>query len=300
MDPMELRIAVLAAALGVSGLVIAGLAATALGTARASAKWPVAGRRPKRAAPRQIGVVAGTLVFAVAAGLGASLVPLPDWLGWYWPVAVAAAIGLAVTGFASVKLASKIELSALINSPTPGGGDPQTAMPPHPVQPSVANRLQEADEFAYGQPYPGLVSQPDGRYEQPPTPLVPSPSSSPESVASHTASAGLHTTTPSWQSPAIGSPIPVTDNETATTIDLPPDATPGWVYADAGDNWYMVISQADHLGLVRLSDFRLVSRSDVVGNVHVGGGIDITVWPIDDDGTTAQPVATGQDERPEP
>ena len=282
MDPMELRIAVSAAALAVAGLVIAGLCAMALGTARASVKWPVAGRRPKRTLPRQLGVVAGVVVVAGAAGLGASISPLRDVVGWLPPAVGAALITLAVVGYASVKLASKIELSALINSPSPGAGGPHTATPPHPVQPSVADRLHGGDEFAYGQPYPGVVSQPDGRHDQPSS-TVPSPSSSQEVVASHTAPVGVHTTTPPWETPANDDPVSVTANETQAIADLLSDAAPGWVYVDEGDNWYMVVSHGAHRGLVRLSDFALAEETDLVGNVHVGGSVDITVWPVDDE-----------------
>lgn len=293
MDPMELRMAVSAAALAVSGLVIAGLAAAALGTARAALKWPVPGRRPKRTLPRRIGIAVGVVVFGVAAGMGASLIRLPDGIDWYWPVVGAAAIGSTATLLGAVKLANKIELSALINSPSPSGGDPQTVMPPHPTQPSVSDRLHDTGEFAYGQPYPGLVSAPDGPSGQPPASLAPSPSSSPEIVASHRASAELHTTTPLPESPAIGPSHSVGDDKTPRPDILPPDATPGWVYADADDNWYMVLTHVDRLRLMRLADFTLVDESEVVGNLHVGGGVDITVWPVD----TEPPTAQEQDER---
>jgi len=305
MEPTVLRIVIVAAALAVAGLVIAGLSATAVGTAKALAKWPVAGRRPKRTVPRGLGVVVGVLMCGTAAGLAGSLISLPDAVPGFIPIAVAAAIALAASGIASVKLANKIELSALINSPSPISGDPQIATPLSTMQPSVVDGSQPEVEIAYGEPYPGLVSHPDDRRRDAYQPLVPSPSSSPEIVAGHGPSVGLHTTTPTSESPAIGDPT-WTQHEpsaTATAINLPSEAVPGWVYADSGDNWYLVISTVDGLGLVRLSDFSAVTADEIAGNLHVGGSIEITVWPVgesDSDSTGEAFTTAEQHERPEP
>lgn len=303
MEPTDLRIAIVAAALAVAGLVIAGLSATAVGMAKALAKWPVAGRRPKRTVPRGLGVVVGVVMCGVAAGLAGSLIRLPEGVPGFVTVAVAAAIALAATGIGSVKLANKIELSALINSPSPTSGDPQIAIPLSTMQPSVADGSQPETEIAYGEPYPGLVSHPDDRRRDDYQPVVPSPSSSPEIVAGHGPSVGLHTTTPTSESPAIGDPT-WTDRTSSTlvkAVDLPDDAVPGWVYADSGDNWYLVISTMDGLGLVRLSDFSAVTADDLTGNLHVGGSIEITVWPVGDaESDPGDEPESEQHERPEP
>ncbi|GAA4912130.1 hypothetical protein LX16_2440 [Stackebrandtia albiflava] len=285
---MELRIGIAVAALAVAGLVTAGLSAAALGTAKAWAKWPVEGRRPKSTVPPWIGVVIGVALCGAAAGAGASLAPLPKPMMWYGGIGVAAVLGVALSGWGAAKLAGKIELSALINSPSPGGGDLQRATPHHVPQPNVMTESRPESEIAYGEPYPGLVAQRGGHEvigRDAYAPVVPSPSSSPEVVAGQAPEAftdGLHTTTPSSGSPAIRH----TAFDTADADpELPEDATPGWVYTDEADQWYLVVAFADRLRLMRLGDFTVADAASIDGELRLSGSIEMTVWPVEEQST---------------
>ncbi|HZE37721.1 MAG TPA: hypothetical protein VE172_02825 [Stackebrandtia sp.] len=295
---MEPRIIIAASALAVAGLVLAGLAATALGSAKAAAKWPSAERPKLGLTPARIGVGLGVVFCVAAAGLAASMAPVDNVFAWVAIIAVAALIVLGLTAWAAVKLASKIELSALINSPSPMSGEPQTAMSRPGTQPSVATGSPvhvtprpTADEIAYGQPYPGVVST----YATPPgSPPPESPTAPPEVAAGPPPGSyvdEVHTTTPESSAPATRSGSaaslePYLPPGASTATDrpdpaVPSEALPGWVYTDEADNWYLVSSVPDGLRLLRLSDFTLQPPGSAAGRLKLAGSVEMTVWPAD-------------------
>jgi hypothetical protein len=296
---MELRIVIAASALAVAGLVLAGLAAAALGAAKAAAKWPSADQPALGVIPARIGLALGVMLCAAAAGLGASMAPISGRPAWLGAIAGAAIIVLVLTTWAAVKLASKIELSALINSPSPMAGDPQTAMSRPGSQPSVAIGSpirHEQPEIAYGQPYPGMVEPPPLVAE--PSPPAGSPAAFPDIPTGPQPVAyvdAVHTTTrdtavPAMQNAAKADEDASSDDPRGDQADaaVPAEALPGWVYTDEADDWYLVASIPQGRRLMRLSDFSIVPPGSVVGALTLAGSVEMTVWPADADATATQ------------
>lgn len=296
---MELRIAIAAAALAVAGLVLLGLSAAALGTAKAAAKWPVAGRPKVGAKIARVGVALGIVLSSAAAGLAASMAPLDNQWLWYAAIAGAAIIALALTSWVAVMLASKIELSALINSPSPIAGDSQPATPSSASQLSVPGGSPQAAEIAYGQPYPGVVAQNTGHDTTPPEgvylpsayPVSPPPVP-PEVVAGQAPDGlidGVHTTTPHRGDPATRSATSAAAEANSshvqpTDTSVPAEALAGWVYTDEAENWYLVVAVGGGFRLMRLADFTIAPVGTATGQLQLAGSIEMTVWPTDSDG----------------
>lgn len=282
------RIIIAASAIAVAGLVLTALSATALGSAKAAAKWPSAERPRMGAAPARIGVVLGVLLCAAAAGVGVSLVPVTK-LWVLVPLIVAAGlITLGLTAWAAVKLASKIELSALINAPSPLGGEVQTATRSARTQPPTIQgppTQVSPEQISYGKPYPGMVT-------------VASPPGSPPAL-DLSAADGVHTTTPDSSPPATQSPVSAPAVDPAD-VTIPPEALPGWVYTDEADNWYLVTSVPDGHRLLRLSDFSVVSPGAAAGALSLAGSIEMTVWPANPDDTDTQEHPVVVEEEPPP
>lgn len=264
------RIIIAASAIAVAGLVLTALSATAWGSAKAAAKWPSAERPRLGATPARIGLILGVLLCAAAAGVAVSLAPL-DSLWIRVPlIAVAGLVTLGLVSWAAVKLAARIELSALINAPSPLGGEVQTATRAPVAQAPVIvgpPAQPQPGDISYGKPYPGMV-----------TTGVP-PGSPPENSA---VTDGVHTTTPHSPAPATQSPDPAVAGDRPDR-SIPPEALPGWVYTDAADDWYLVTSIAEGYRLLRLSDFAVVPPGGAAGALTLAGSIEMTVWPANPD-----------------
>ena len=318
---MELRIVIAASALAVAGLVLAGLSAAALGAARAAAKWPTSDRPALGAVPARIGVGLGVALCAAAAGLGGSMAPVADRWTWVGIIAAAVAVTIGLTVWGAVLLAGKIELSALINSPSSTGGDSRTAMTRVRAEPASLHNppttmVPAEDEIAYGQPYPGVVEATTVPPHQPSTPPVPGSPAAPPAIHSGHPPAGhvdaVHTTTsrsdaPDPQKIASRSEetnpahIPAESEPGRPDPAVPAEALPGWVYTDDTGEWYLVLSITDGRRLMRLVDFELVPAGRVAG-LRLAGSVEMVVWPADDAGAgshdaagEAEPDAPGPD-----
>ncbi len=324
----ELRIIVVASALAIAGLVLTGLCAAGLGTARAAAKWPSADRPRLGAIPTRIGIGVGVVLSAAAAGVGALLIPLKNEIALYAAVVGAALITLVVIAWLATLLASKVELSALINSPSPGGQEPQNptsgmgaqaaASSPHGLRP-----YQQA-EISYGRPYPGVVEPP----RTSPSVVESLPYETEASTAPPQASVSPSTneyTSPDYepQADAYVDPINTTvsshgqiETQSAQTIGaeavpghvtdmiddyaIPDEAMPGWVYTDDAEDWYLVALIEGGRRLLRLTDFVIPPPGSVTGELHIAGSIEMTVWPAeveeDEQSDEPAPVDSGQAE----
>ncbi|MEN3304126.1 MAG: hypothetical protein V7603_328 [Micromonosporaceae bacterium] len=64
---------------------------------------------------------------------------------------------------------------------------------------------------------------------------------------------------------------------------VPSDGRPGWVYRDAGGDWYLAVA-ADVPGqrLVRLADFALVPAGAAGAPLDLAGSVQISVYPVED------------------
>lgn len=293
---MELRIVIAASALAVAGLVLAGLSSAALGAAKAAAKWPSADRPALGIVPARIGVGLGVALCGASAGLAASTVSVDEYPAWVAVIAAAVLVAVVAAAWAAVKLAGKIELSALINSPSPMGGEPQTAtsragtQPPVVMGPPVHGAVEE---IAYGQPYPGVVEPPAlpvGVSPPSGSPVAPSDIHSGHTPVTHVDA--VHTTTlntavPATQNTAFGPAEPkVSHVQSPPSGDqpdhcVPAEALPGWVYTDEADDWYLVASILDGRRLMRLTDFGIAPPGSVTGRLRLAGSIEMTVWPAE-------------------
>ena len=329
----ELRIIVIASALAVAGLVLTGLCAAGLGTARAAAKWPSADRPRLGAVPAHIGIGLGVIVSAAAAGVGALLIPLENEFALYGAVAGAALITLVVIAWLATILASKVELSALINSPSPGGQEqqnPTSGMGAQAAPPSPEGlRPYQQAEISYGRPYPGVVeppTPPHGAIETAPYETE-TPSMTPQTFASPSINEyepdeydtefdtyvdPIHTTagepdqTSTQNAQTIGGED-VSGHVTDMLDDhaIPDDAMPGWVYTDDAEDWYLVALIAGGRRLLRLTDFVIPAPGTVTGELHIAGSIEMTVWPAEveedeiEDPETQELAMHGDDPEPD-
>ncbi|MEV0649149.1 hypothetical protein AB0I28_28235 [Phytomonospora sp. NPDC050363] len=252
---------ILAGALVVVGIVLTGLSAVQLGIARASAKWPSA-RRPKMGrGPALAGIVAGTIFIGAAGAAAATLAPT-EGLMWIFGVVGAGVLLCAIAAGIAVRLASQVELKALISTPSPA----YIAITPRGESPPmIAGR---SDIVAAPQAQPATTSITGATNEPSPTATGPHNTSLPTSSIPY-ASTSRDRIRP-WDEPELA---------------IPADAEPGWVYQDADGNFLLVIDidtpEDEGRRLVRLADFALAPYGSVREPLRLAGSIEISVWPMD-------------------
>ena len=267
------RTVILAGTLLVVGIVLTGLSAVQLGVARAAAKWPSA--RPPRLGrgPALFGMGFGIVFTGAAGALAATLVPVEGAL-WIAAVAGAGVLLLAAAAGIAARLASRVELKALISTPTP-------------AYVAIAPR---------GEPLPAITARSDvmaAPQPQPATGTYPNASTVPVSGQQSTTSpfpsgpTGTYDTSPPSRSIPYaargGEPIRPWDEP---ELAVPAEAEPGWVYTDADGTFLLVVDidtpENEGRRLVRLADFTLASYGSVREPLTVTGSIEISVWPLDD------------------
>ncbi|MBB6037821.1 hypothetical protein [Phytomonospora endophytica] len=251
---------ILAGTLIVVGIVLTGLSAVQLGIARAAAKWPSA-RRPRLGrGPALVGITTGVLFAGAAGALAATLVPTE---GLMWTLGVAGAgvlVSAVATGIAA-KLASQVELKALISTPSPA----YIAITPRgEAPPMIAAR---SDNMAAPPAQPATIATSGATNDSGSLP-------------------GAHNTSPPTQPVAYATPRhdhirPWDEPELA----VPTDAEPGWVYQDGDGNYLLVVDidtpEDEGRRLVRLVDFALAPYGSVREPLRLAGSIEISVWPME-------------------
>lgn len=250
------RTVILAGTLVVVGIVLTGLSAVQLGVARAAAKWPSA-RAPKVGrGPAVVGIGVGVVVLTAAGGLGASLSRADGWL-WTAGVVAAGALTLGLSILVAVGLASRVELKALISTPSP-------------AYVAIAPRAEPAG-------LPAITARGDG------LPLV--------TTSGDSASLSQPATVPASRAsdaPMIGDGLHNTSpfrhgGEDEPDLAVPADAEPGWVYRDLAGVFLLVVELDGGRGrrLVRLEDFTLAAIGQIRPPLSLTGSIEVQVWPLD-------------------
>ena len=80
---------------------------------------------------------------------------------------------------------------------------------------------------------------------------------------------------------------------------IPAGGRPGWVYRDAGGDWYLAIAADDSRGtglaavgqlqrLVRLPEFALVPAGSLTAPLELAGSVQISVYPVEEQPRSAQ------------
>jgi hypothetical protein len=59
-----------------------------------------------------------------------------------------------------------------------------------------------------------------------------------------------------------------------------PEGQPGWVYQDAGGDWYLAVATGTGQRLVRLTDFTLVPDRTARAPLALQGSVEISVYPV--------------------
>lgn len=265
------RTVILAGTLVVVGIVLTGLSAVQLGVARAALKWPSA--RPPRLGrrPALLGIGFGVVFIGAAGALAATLVPVDGTL-WITVVVGAGVLLLAAAFGVAARLASQVELKALISTPTPAyvAIAPRSESPPAIAargagsappssQPATVGMQAATTDPVFGQrstttPFPSV---PTGSYDtSPPAPSIPYAARGRERIRA-------------WDEP-----------ENA----VPAEAEAGWVYTDADGTFLLVVDidapEEDGRRLVRLADFTLAPYGSVHEPLTLAGSIEISVWPL--------------------
>ncbi|GLZ77176.1 hypothetical protein Afil01_19830 [Actinorhabdospora filicis] len=240
------RTVILAGTLVVVGIVLTGLSAVQLGVARAAAKWPSARAPRVGRGPAVAGIAVGAAALGAAGGLAASLSPADGWL-WTAAVVAAGALAAGLSVVVAARLASQVELKALISTPSP-------------AYVAIAPRAEPVG-------LPAIAARSDS-----------APLSQPATVPASRASSapligdGVHNTSPDGYG-AGDEP----------DLSVPADAEPGWVYKDADGVFLLVVELDAGRGrrLVRLEDFTLAGLGEVRRPLSLTGSIEIQVWPLD-------------------
>lgn len=266
------RTVILAGTLIVVGIVLTGLSAVQLGIARAAAKWPSA-RAPRLGrGPALVGIIAGVLFAGAAGALIATLAPT-EGLMWTLGVAGAGVLLTAIAAAIAARLASQVELKALISTPSPA----YIAITPRgETPPMIAAR---SDNMAAPPAQPATIATAGATNESGSLP-------------------GLHNTSPSTAGepsavpPGRGAPVPYAARKhdrirawDEPELAVPADAEPGWVYQDADDQYLLVVDidspEDEGRRLVRLVDFALAPYGSVREPLRLAGSIEISVWAME-------------------
>ncbi len=247
-DDIAGRLTVAAIAFAVAGLVLASLAAIALGGVRAAEKWPSA-PRPRVGRPVALaGAMFGLIVLALAAGL-LSLARIGTGLDPNLRVLLAVGIDLAVlaVGVLAVNyVAGRVEVRALI---TEAERPPQP--PPIPVS-GDPTRYQVPDRTEVPVDHNGTMHAPGPR--RPAGPMAPD-----------TAATG--------NLRQVSGGVPT----------IPTDTRPGWVFQDKGTGaFYAAVAQSrGGISLLALDDFTVARTASLVGPLELVGSVEATVWPLE-------------------
>ena len=261
-DDIAGRLTVAAIAFAVAGIVLASLAATALGGVRAAEKWPSA-PRPRVGRPVALaGAMFGLIVLALAAGM-LSLARIGTGFNPNARVLLAVGVDLAVLAVGVVAVnyvAGRVEVRALI---TEAERPPQP--PPIPVS---------ADPTRYQVPDRTEVPVDPGGAMHAPGPRLPSGPMAPDTAAT----GGLH---------RISSGVPT----------IPTDTRPGWVFQDRGTGaYYAAVAQSrGGISLLALDDFTIARTASLLGPLELVGSVEATVWPLDGGTREEQPAGHEED-----
>lgn len=258
------RTVILAGTLIVVGIVLTGLSAVQLGIARASAKWPSA-RRPKLGrGPALTGIAIGVIFAGAAGGLAATLAPTE---GLMWTLGVAGAgvlLCAAAVGIAA-RLASQVELKALISTPSPA----YVAITPRGESPPMIAARSDNMAAPSAQPATSVTSGATNERDPIPPTATGSHNTSPPVSAIPYAARGRDRIR-AWDEPELA---------------VPTDAEPGWVYQDADGTYLLVVDidtpEDEGRRLVRLADFALAPYGSVREPLRLAGSIEISVWPME-------------------
>ncbi|WP_100448900.1 hypothetical protein [Glycomyces xiaoerkulensis] len=248
LDDIAGRLTVAAIAFAVAGLVLAALAAAALGSVRAAEKWPSAPRPRVGRGPALAGAMFGLIVFALAAGLF-SLARVGTGLDPNLRVLLAVGIDLLALGVGVVAvnhLAGRVEVRALISE-----SDQPVAPPPIPVS-GDPTRYQVPDRTELPVEPSGAMPAPEPRPSSPPF--------APDTAA---------TTNLSRQHSGVPT--------------IPTDTRPGWVFQDRGTGaFYAAVAQSrGGISLLALEDFTVARTASLVGPLELVGSVEATVWPLE-------------------
>lgn len=254
------RTVILAGTLIVVGIVLTGLSAVQLGIARAAAKWPSA-RRPKLGRGAAVtGITAGVLFSGAAGALAATLAPTDGFI-WTAGVAGAGVLLSAIAVAVAVRLASQVELKALISTPSPA----YIAITPRGESPPMITARSDNPAAPPAQPATIATSGATNDSGSLPAAHNTSPSTPTSTYAPRT-----HTRIRPWDEPELA---------------VPTNAEPGWVYQDADGNFLLVVDidtpEDDGRRLVRLVDFALAPYGSVREPLTLAGSIEISVWPME-------------------
>lgn len=250
------RTVILAGTLIVVGIVLTGLSAVQLGIARAAAKWPSA-RRPRLGRGSSLtGITAGVIVAGASGALAATLAPT-EGLMWTAGVVGAGVLLSAIAAAIAARLASQVELKALISTPSPA----YIAITPRGESPPMI--AARSDNMAAPPAQPATIATTGATNESGSLPAA-------------------HNTSPSSYTPRTHDRIRPWDEP---ELAVPTDAEPGWVYCDADGNFLLVVDidtpEDDGRRLVRLVDFALAPYGSVREPLTLAGSIEISVWPME-------------------